>query len=181
MFNNRVKNHSVLKNESICLWPALLLFPGSLGSLLRIPGFHRAQFKILCPLSSWPSKNRGGHTSILQAAVAVSYIRVKGTGFHYRCSEPELRLPEGPCRLINSCSKRVNNEFVQLEGKRESISGDGVTSILKTARAWACACVSPYRCNGFIYIHELWPPNPSSSFFHHNRKRQKKSEEQQER
>jgi hypothetical protein len=73
-------------------------------------------------------------------------------------------LPEGPCRLINSCSKRVNNEFVQLEGKQGSISGDGVTSILKTAHAWTCACISPYRCNSFIYIHELWPPNPSSSF-----------------
>lgn len=66
---------------------------------------------------------------------------MKGTELRYRGSEPELCVPEDPCRLIKSCGKGVNNEFVHLEGERQSISSDGVTSILKTAGA----CASPLQ------------------------------------
>lgn len=70
-----------------------------------------------------------------------------------------MGLPEGPCGLINRYSKRLSNEFVQLEEKALKQFWQCGDKHLKNS---ACARSSPGRYNGFIYIHELWSPSSSS-------------------
>lgn len=55
----------------------LLVFPRTLSSLLRIPGFHRAQVKVFVLSQADLPKKEVGTLSIPQTAVMVRYIKVE--------------------------------------------------------------------------------------------------------